>query len=419
LKRKNAKYTAAISLGVMGAGFAAAFPIAQLPYGFILQSGFEAGLVGGLADWFAVTALFRHPLGIPIPHTALLSKNRDKVTNAFVQAIQTNLLHKESIIEKMKAARIADKMVSKLKKELGGEAAPERVSSLLHGVIAAIPPETLAKVITPVLRDAIQSANAPALLEQLSRELLERGYEEPLFDYLLGQGERVAVSDDMRRRLGSMALKSIEQVQLGGFMGFAVNAFAGFMNEDKLGGLLQDFIISTLHDMRKPGNAYREAALEGMRNVIRGLPANERVLAEAERLKAHFADGEALEGAVAGLLRRALYAWAERLAEPSYCEQHIVPHLHRALEAFASNTAWLARVDEWIQHQAAALVEKNHGLIGKLVKENADKLDNDALIAMMEEQVGKDLQWIRVNGAVCGFAIGLVLGVVQWFAIHA
>ena len=73
--RKGADYTAAISLGVMAAGFGATFPLAHLPGVSVLHSGFEAGLVGGLADWFAVTALFRHPLGIPIPHTALLKKN--------------------------------------------------------------------------------------------------------------------------------------------------------------------------------------------------------------------------------------------------------------------------------------------------------------------------------------------------------
>jgi uncharacterized membrane-anchored protein YjiN (DUF445 family) len=401
----------------MGAGFVAAFPISHLSYGAILQSGFEAGLVGGLADWFAVTALFRHPLGIPIPHTALLPKNRDKVTNALVSAVQTNLLHKESIIEKMKAARVMEKLISKLREEVEAESTPRRLSNTLQGLFAALPPETLAKHMAPLLRHAVRAVDAPALVERVSREVLDGGYEEPLFDYLLNQGERFAVSEDMRRRLGSMALKSIEQVQLGGFMGFAVNAFAGFMNEDNLGGMLQDFILTMLYDMRKPGNPYREAALEGVRNTIRGLPANERVLAEAERLKATFAEGDQLEAALTPLLRRTLNGVAERVADPMYCETVLVPYLRQGLDAFAKRGDWLSRIEEWIRQQAAALVEKNHGVIGKLVKENADKLDNETLIAMMEEQVGKDLQWIRVNGAVCGFAIGIVLGLVHWFVV--
>ncbi|WP_142315511.1 DUF445 family protein, partial [Bacillus wiedmannii] len=67
------------------------------------------------------------------------------------------------------------------------------------------------------------------------------------------------------------------------------------------------------------------------------------------------------------------------------------------------------KIEEWLQKQVVTLVEKNHSKIGKLVQENLDKLDDKMLIEMIENNVGKDLQWIRVNGAVCGFMIGLVL----------
>ncbi len=67
------------------------------------------------------------------------------------------------------------------------------------------------------------------------------------------------------------------------------------------------------------------------------------------------------------------------------------------------------KIKDWLQKQVVNLVEKNHSKIGKLVQENLDKLDDKTLIEMIENNVGKDLQWIRVNGAVCGFMIGLVL----------
>lgn len=141
--KKNAKHIASVSLGVMGAGFVATFPVAHLPVGFILQTGFEAGLVGGLADWFAVTALFRHPLGIPIPHTALLPRNREKVTNALVTAIQSNLLQKERIIEKLATFRLADLLMDKGREWLEKEEAAEKVSAFLRSILELIPPEEL------------------------------------------------------------------------------------------------------------------------------------------------------------------------------------------------------------------------------------------------------------------------------------
>jgi uncharacterized membrane-anchored protein YjiN (DUF445 family) len=415
--KRNAKHTASISLGIMGAGFAAAFPIAHLPYGFVLQSGFEAGVVGGLADWFAVTALFRHPMGIPIPHTGLLPKNRDKVTDALVNAIQSNLLHKESIIEKLKAARVAERVLQKGLEALDADTAGERISMVLQQALPQLSPEAVAAILTPALREAIRSADTSTLLERLSRAVLDRQYEEPLFDYIVSQGEQFAASPDMRRRMGAMALKSLENIQFGGFMGFAVNAFTGFMSEDKLGGLLQDFLISVLYDMHEPGNEYRETALESMRTALNGLPANEAVLQEIERLQQRLAEDEELEHIIVLLLRQALLVLRDRAADPVYCGQTIVPVIRKAMMTLTERPERVARIDEWIQEQAASWMERNHGMIGNLVKENAEKLDNDTLVAMMEKHVGKDLQWIRVNGAVCGFAIGIVLGTVQWFAV--
>src|SRR5919205_2901935 len=106
VKQKNkSHHLATISLIIMGIGFIATIPLQDSFWGNILQGGFEAGLVGGLADWFAVTALFRHPLGIPIPHTALLPKNREKITKALVSTVENELLSKETIIARLQQIR--------------------------------------------------------------------------------------------------------------------------------------------------------------------------------------------------------------------------------------------------------------------------------------------------------------------------
>ncbi|HZG87649.1 DUF445 domain-containing protein [Paenibacillus sp.] len=416
--KKKARHTATVSLGVMAAGFAGTFGIAHAPFGFVLQSGFEAGLVGGLADWFAVTALFRHPLGIPIPHTALLPKNRAKVTDALVNAIQTNLLHKESIIAKMKDVRIADRLANAAKRYLEAEDAGERTAKLLSGALDAVPRDALAAALAGAAKDALRGIDAGAALQRLGRGAVERGYEQPLLDALLDIGERFAASPEMRQRMGAAALGSLNNLQFGGFMGFAVNAFAGFMNEDKLGGMLQEFLLTLLNDMRRPGDAHRTAALDALRGALEELGRNERAAAEAERWKERFLEGEETDRVVAALLERAFEAVRRRAADPAYCANRIVPLAREALERLASPER-VDAAEAWISAQAAQFVENNHGVIGQLVKENADKLDDKTLIAMMEEHVGKDLQWIRVNGAVCGFAIGIVLGLVQWFATGA
>jgi uncharacterized membrane-anchored protein YjiN (DUF445 family) len=90
----------------MACGFIITLLLKETTLVKILQGGFEAGLVGGLADWFAVTALFRHPMGIPIPHTSLLLRNRDKIVRSLISALENELLNKESIENRLRKLKL-------------------------------------------------------------------------------------------------------------------------------------------------------------------------------------------------------------------------------------------------------------------------------------------------------------------------
>ena len=90
-------------------------------------------------------------------------------------------------------------------------------------------------------------------------------------------------------------------------------------------------------------------------------------------------------------------------------DKYVVPFLQTQMNKIKEDELTVQKIEDWLQKQVVTIVEKNHSKIGKLVQENLDKLDDKTLIEMIENNVGKDLQWIRVNGAVCGFMIGLVL----------
>lgn len=98
----RSKNLATMSLAFMACGFLITLFLPENLAVILLRGGFEAGLVGGIADWFAVTALFRHPMGLRIPHTSLLLKNRDKIIQSLITAMETELLNKESIENKLR-----------------------------------------------------------------------------------------------------------------------------------------------------------------------------------------------------------------------------------------------------------------------------------------------------------------------------
>lgn len=414
---KKSKHIASVSLGVMAAGFAASFALpGGAAWGQLLQSGFEAGLVGGLADWFAVTALFRHPLGIPIPHTALLPRNREKVTNALVSAIENELLSKASITAKLGSVRLTGTLLTLLAREDAREKLAAGAAAALQGLVRHVPHELLVPFAAEQAKAALRGAAVAPLLRRLGELIAERGLDERAFDALLEKAELWIERPETRDTLGRMALGAFEKLEVGGFMGFAVNAFMGYLNEEKLGGIIQNFGRSYLLELRLPHHPRREEALAFFRRQLLELSRSERLAELLEQWKAEQLDALDLSEPIGRMLATMQERLAAAIGEPGFAERTLQPLLDRALDGVGANEELQGRIDAWLREQLVRLVEANHAKIGQLVRDNVNKLDNEKLIAMMEDKIGKDLQWIRVNGAVCGFLIGIVLGAVKILA---
>ncbi|CEH29625.1 hypothetical protein AM501_22550 [Aneurinibacillus migulanus] len=413
----EAKHVAGISLGVMATGFVATLPFPDVAVAKFLQGGFEAGLVGGLADWFAVTALFRHPMGIPIPHTALLPKNRKRITDALVHTLENDWLNKESIEEKIKQIRITEKVLTLLEKEVESPQVRSALVSISEQVVQQIDIEPVLPVIESKLKEYIKSINTAGLLHGFIDKALGEQYEEKAFDFLLGKVSDWAVRSDTRHKLGSMALQALENIELDGFMQFALKSFAGMLNEDKLGGVLQTLLLRGSDDLRRPENKNRQVFLAYVRREIEEARESEGLLATFEKWKYNLAEEVQLHERLSDIAEDLRKQALEFIRNDAYLDDFALPFLRRLIQKVRANEEMMVRFEVWLQRQIAVLVEQNHSKIGKLVRENLDKLDNETLIEMMEDKIGKDIQWIRVNGAVCGFLIGLVLVTIKSFIL--
>lgn len=405
---KQPKHTAAISLGIMAAGFAATFPVVGYGAGALLHGGFEAGLVGGLADWFAVTALFRRPLGLPIPHTALLPRNRDKVVRSLVSVMENEFLTKKSIKDKVNEYLAPERVVALAERHL--DDATRGVVALSDYILRRLPLDRVVPVLARELEGRIRGLDSAAALRIVRDETLSRGYEERALLFLLAKAEEVVARDEVQLELGNMASQALGSVQAKGLMGFAVNAFVGFMSEEKLGATLQNVILANLRDMQVfEEHPLRRLILAEMRKALENLPENEAVLKGLDAAKADLPQRLNLEAQLLG--------WSEELRqraiafvrEERFAGEILRPALAGLVARYKEEPAELVPLLDWAKARISDFVEKNHSRIGLLVRENLDKLDNATLIEMIEDKIGGDLQWIRVNGAVCGFLIGIVL----------
>ncbi|WNR43943.1 DUF445 domain-containing protein [Paenibacillus roseipurpureus] len=409
--KREAKYIATVSLGVMGAGFLATLPtaVSSQVWGSFLQGGFEAGVVGGLADWFAVSALFRHPLGIPIPHTALLPNNREKITKALVNTVQNELLSKETIRARLEKIHFLERGLELADKQLDNASLHTGLTALAKHALGAIDIEKLTPLLAEEIHKAIQDVDTSRLVRTLIDSITDNDYDGKTLDFVLDKAAAWVIKADTRDQLGAMAIKAFEGLASNGFMAFAVNAFMGMVNEEKLGGIIQNFVLSYIDQLRMNHHPRRQAVLTFIRNELHKLDRNPQLLAELEKFKTKLPELFDLDAKLTHMLTKLKERGEAFIDQPEFVPVHVVPILRNMLLSIRENQDMLHRGEDWIQEQIASYLEQNHSKIGQLVKENLDKLDNAKLTELMEEKVGSDLQWIRVNGAICGFIIGLGL----------
>ncbi|PRA01762.1 MULTISPECIES: DUF445 domain-containing protein [unclassified Paenibacillus] len=412
-KPKQTKKAAAWSLVVMGAGFAASLPFQGVPVGKLLVGSFEAGLVGGLADWFAVTALFRHPLGIPIPHTALLPKNRDKMTEGLVSAVENNLLNKDSITEKIADFKAAETVLDTLTRELHNDGIKTMIDTLCKRILAGLPLEQIAPLVAAEIKSQAGAFDLGPILERAAHQMTERGYDAKALDYGLKQAEEWLVKPETIMFLGESGMKAISGIQMNGLMQFAMNAFLGYMNEERLGGILQGYLFDRVEDMKREGSALRYKVLDMVRTQTVRLAMSEAMQDGINSWKNNMLEGWNAEETVLNKLTELRDKALAAMEDGQYVDTYALPAIERVLVDLRADDELMTGMNAKIVDGVTTLLEKNHSKIGKLVRENVDKMDNATLVSMIEDKVGQDLQWIRINGAVTGFVIGIALTALQ------
>lgn len=416
-------YVGAVSLGVavvgaIGCRVALAYgAAATLPWLPIVAAGFEAAMVGGIADWFAVTALFRHPLGIPIPHTALVVERRDKLIDGIVATVQDEWLSPEVIGAKLAAFAPSAVVVDWLRdrEHVGRLGGPLR--DVLRGAarlltepeVAAFAERTIRRELAglPIdtatgrwLATAATSASAQSAFTSVAMSIANladrpRTAEELRFwldrsAATLRAGGKRLVPMLLRRRLVQRKL---------------VEAMCSYASAE-----LRAAAAEADHPLRRTVFA----AISGFaERVAEGDP---QALKQAEAFRATL-----LESLAAGpLLRDALAQLRRQLEEDLASDTSPLAALvDRRLQT--TIVEWLDQperrewFDEWVRTMSQELLRRHHHQIGRTVRDYLDNLKDAELVERIEARVGADLQYIRLNGAVIGGLVGIVLALLHTF----
>jgi uncharacterized membrane-anchored protein YjiN (DUF445 family) len=407
--KSKSKYLAIISLVVMGLGFIITTQLPPTLISGVLHSGFEAGVVGGLADWFAVTALFRHPLGLPIPHTGLLPKNREKITKGIIFMLENDWLSKASVSEKLNNKLSTKKILHMVETEIHSVKIKNQIATFLIELIKLINEEKLANRIATELKTYLLNIDTQKVINPFLNHLLQNHYEEKSFDFILMKLKEWLGKEENRNKISSATHKGLTGLKLDGLMQFALQSLLNMMSEERMGQIISNILVKAVENLQTKDNDLRSDLILLLREELNDLAINPKVIQELENWKVQLIRHEDLAQATSLFLRNIKDKWLNMLQDSQNVDQYIIPYVTQLIHAITSNSDLLNKLDQGIQNKVNEFVDKNHKRIGEMVKENLDKLDDQMLTSTIEERVGKDLQWIRVNGAVCGFVIGIVL----------
>lgn len=361
----------------------------------LLRSMAEAGMVGGLADWFAVTALFRHPLGLPIPHTALLPRKQGQVAANVGRFFDQYFLQPDRIRQELLALSPGRILTGWLQEPQNAALVARELRALLAEMLRRpLPPVLTRQARSAIRTGTVDFGDNQKIAEALLR-IAKTGFRSKFADQTLAL---VRDAIDEHREI------ALEIVQDNSRWWIASPV------DRRAANLMVGAILSLLDDLQHEGSPAREqfqAALDAMSDQMLETGVLCEAITEARAWLAESGRAEAQAMALATRLRDAL---AGHLADdPQRAERLLALAIRQIAAELAEDEAARQALDQRISDLAAQIIGNASGAISTYVSGVINGWSTDELNARFEEEIGPDLQFIRINGAAFGAMIGGVL----------
>ena len=408
---------AAVLLFIVSALFAQRHP--ALGY---LKAFAEAATVGALADWFAVTALFRHPLGLKIPHTAILPRNQNRIADELGRFIETNFLPERPIAIRIYRLRIAEKLRRWLARSSTRQEWLPALARQIPAALQTIPPQEAARLGAAFLATHGSGKQLGSALSQALLLLEQQGLPESLQTALLGQirhwikqpDTRVLLEENLRAWAEKIETNQPDtwdklKAQLRGRLVGQIDSWVAQKALDWADSYLEAALTSPQHELRTAfRRQYRALAQELAQSEAwqRKLALAKRRLADSPELQQHIAQlWQSLTDRLAADAQRPDSATARRL-------NSLLTYL---LQQHAATPQQLRRLNVRLALLARSLVRRHRHAAAEFIADKVKSWDSRQMSDKLELSIGRDLQFIRINGTLVGGLVGLLIYTLsQW-----
>jgi uncharacterized membrane-anchored protein YjiN (DUF445 family) len=369
--------------------------VASRPWLAYVRAFAEAAMVGACADWFAVVALFRHPLGIPIPHTAIVPTHKQRIGEYLGHFIAQDFLKPAEVTSRLQQVDVAGWIARWL-------TIPENARSLAVSLQGLLPPlldvlgdDRLRAFSRTAIRTGIDSIETGPLAARVLNVLMAHGQEQIVFE--LGIDAGTAFLEEHREGIR----KRISR-----------NRGRWLRNwvDGKVADAVVDEMLSALADARATAHPWRAEYRAWLKRQTARLADDPEVVEACERIKSEVLDSSVVDGYLdwvgAELQSKVRSDWAAQEGTTVLALERVLVAAGGWLEADARVRE---RVNAWTQQLLVYAVVPNRDDIGAFIAGVVERWDTETLVSKLELQVGRDLQFIRINGTLVGGAVGLLI----------
>lgn len=361
-----------------------------------VQAAAEGAMVGGLADWFAVTALFRHPLGIPIPHTALIPTRKDQLGRAIGEFVEENFLTGGVVLEKIRSAGIARRSAEWVSAPENAATVARHASAALAGVADVLRDDAVQSAVEHSIGTWVRRIPLAPLAGKTLTVMTAEGRHNEIVDAALQGGVRFLDEhrESFRARFGKESPWWVPEAIDDRIFNKLFTALRGFMAE--VGA--------------SPDHEFRGYLDQRIAALAERLQSDPELLARGEELKEQFLSHPAVRNWTLSLWTDLKAALQRQARDPSsQLRQRIATEIAAIGDHVVADPELQRKVDRWVESVVSYLVEEHRHQAGDLIASTVERWNPDDASRRVELAVGRDLQFIRINGTVVGGLAGVAI----------
>ncbi|MFT3903319.1 MAG: DUF445 domain-containing protein [Niabella sp.] len=356
----------------------------------------EAAMVGALADWFAVTALFHHPLGIPIPHTNLIENSKKRIGDNLGGFVTSNFLNAATIRPYIERLQISNYVANWLRKEKNVQLLVNEIAWLLTDIVQKINDRAAVRYISHKASDVLDTIKLNELLSSGLQIIMERGDHVRLLDFVISKARDYIIDHE------DLVRKRVKEESYFLIPSFVDNAIASKIVKgaaNYLGEIQED-----------AGHKIREDLNSQLRKVIEDIKSKPQWQAELQSLKDGLLAGDKLQQYAASiwdLIKNNILN--DLTTADSALKNYLAKSILEMARNLQTDETMRHKIDSWIRQNAYKYTLRNADKVQKLISDTVGDWEGRDLSRKLELEVGKDFQFIRINGTIVGGLVGLLI----------